>query len=159
MRLCSKKRKELETQFPSSQSSLANEDISKREKVKIIPSAAAKNHQISLPKKYIWMIRNQSKTVEGRIFKGFVNNLKVGDGIRFFYHQNQMDDVKCKITKIEKYPSFEKMLQSCGYSTCVPDVSGLSEAVEAYHRIPGYLTLAKTYGVAAIHLQLVDVKK
>lgn len=138
------------------------DDVQKRTFIHVVrPAAPQQNqlHPITLPKKYIHMIRNGQKTVEGRVFKGFVYKLKVGDLIRFYYTQNAQDDVVCQIIKVEKYDSFSTMLKSCGFRTCVPDVSNEKEAENAYHKIPGYTENAQKFGVAAIHLKVISQQK
>jgi ASC-1-like (ASCH) protein len=115
-------------------------------------------HQVTLPKKYIRFIRSGEKPIEGRIYKGFVLGLKEQHDIRFFYTQNPQDDVKCSITKIERFASFPDMLKSCGYKNCVPDARTFEEAAMAYNKIPGYTENAKQHGVAAIHLKVIEPK-
>lgn len=113
---------------------------------------AKRSHELTLRKMYIHQIRNGQKTVEGRIFSGVVLKYQPGDKIRFFYHHNPYDDVRCTIAKIERYGSFREMLEKIGYKKCLAEVSSLSDAVRVYDSIPNYKERAGQHGVAAIHL-------
>lgn len=113
------------------------------------------SHQLTLRKVYIHQIRKGQKTIEGRIFSGPVLKFKQGDAIRFFYQADESDDVKCRITKIEKFASFREMLTNCGFNKCLAEVRSLEQAVKVYDDIKGYTDRARQHGVAAIHLEVV----
>jgi len=113
-----------------------------------------RSHELTLRKMYIHQIRNGQKTVEGRIFSGVVLRYQPGDKIRFFYHHDPYDDVRCTIEKIERFGSFREMLEKVGYKKCLAEVYSLSEAVRVYDSIPNYKERADQHGVAAIHLKM-----
>lgn len=109
----------------------------------------------TLMKKYIHLIRDGKKTIEGRIDNGMFKNWRVGDQIRFFYMANAQDDVVCRITKIVRYNSFAEMVNKEDYKKCIPDAYSLENAIEIYDKIPGYKEKARTFGVLAVHLEKV----
>lgn len=121
-------------------------------------SQEEQRHELTLRKIYIHQIQSGKKTIEGRINSGIVLRYRPGDTIRFFYGQDPKDDAICKITKIEKYSSFEAMLRTEGYKKCLADVISIDEAVRIYDAIPGYAERAKKSGVVALHLQLIPKK-
>ena len=104
--------------------------------------------------KYIHQIKGGGKTIEGRINSGMILRFNPGDEVRFFYKQNQQDDVRCNIEGIRKYSSFRHLLQQEGHQNCLTDVRSLEEAVRIYDQIPGYAERAAKFGVVAIHLSL-----
>jgi ASC-1-like (ASCH) protein len=111
------------------------------------------SHQLTLKKPFIAPIRSGIKTIEGRINSGAPSKFKVGDKLRFFYPQDERDDVTCEITKIEKFNGFKEMLEATGYQKCIPGARSLQEAAHVYDSIPGYTDRARQNGVIAIHLK------
>lgn len=110
------------------------------------------SHQLTLKKPYIQPIRSGAKSIEGRINSGAPSKFKVGDKLRFFYPQNESDDVTCIITKIEKFSGFREMLEKTGFQKCIPAARTLDEAFKVYENIPGFLDRARHSGVLAIYL-------
>jgi ASC-1-like (ASCH) protein len=110
----------------------------------------------TLMKKYLYMIRNGSKPVEGRINRGMfaARGLQVGMGMRFFYQQNANDDVQCVIKGVKTFRTFREMLEHYGWQKCVPDARGLEDAVQIYARIPGYARKESESGVIGIELEV-----
>ena len=110
------------------------------------------SHQLTLKKPYIQPIRSGAKSIEGRINSGAPSKFKVGDKLRFFYPQNESDDVTCIITKIDKFSGFREMLETTGFQKCIPAARTLDEAFKVYENIPGFLDRARHSGVLAIYL-------
>ncbi|MCP5508854.1 MAG: hypothetical protein H7A39_00350 [Chlamydiales bacterium] len=113
------------------------------------------DHNLSMRKIYIHQIREGTKCIEGRIYKGPVKNLKEGRTIRFYYMSKPDDDVVCKITAIRLFANFQDMLADAPYADYVPGAKSQEEAVALYLSIPGYKEKSQTYGVCAIHLEKV----
>jgi ASC-1-like (ASCH) protein/GNAT superfamily N-acetyltransferase len=109
--------------------------------------------EVTLKKLYVKAIQDGSKTVEGRINSGMFRNLKVGQTIRFFSSYLPEDQVTCKITGLNSYPSFEKMLRTEGHQSCLPESSSIEAAVRTYHNIPSFTERAARSGVLAIQIQ------
>lgn len=116
--------------------------------------AKAGLYELTLKPIYIHQIRERTKTIEGRIASGICSRFKVGDTVRFFYFQNQGDDVRCRIRAIRKYSGFDKMLACEGVKACLPNIASLEAAIGVYNAIPGYVDRAKASGVLAIELQV-----
>jgi ASC-1-like (ASCH) protein len=115
----------------------------------------AQTHEITLKRKYIHQIKFSGKTIEGRINSGMIRRFKEGDQVRFFYKQNERDDVRCKIKAIRPYSSFRDMLTAEGVTKCLTDIYNLEEGVRVYDCIPGYSQRAAQNGVVAIEIQKV----
>ena len=111
--------------------------------------------ELSLKRKYINAIKLGEKTTEGRINSGFFRNINQGDRIKFFNENKPYISVVCEIKEINKYKGFREMLEKEGYSTMVPDVKSLDEAVRVYDNIPNYTERAKEKGVLALKLRVV----
>lgn len=113
---------------------------------------------MTLRKVYVNMIQRGTKTIEGRINIGAFARMSAGQTIRFFYQQNVNDDVRCEITRINRYSSFAEMLQKEGVAPCLPDIAErggdiLARGIALYSSIPGYEERAKQFGVVALHLR------
>lgn len=142
--------------YGRNESSRRRDDYERREKKDFHrEEKEGKVHGLTLRKKYIHQIKSGQKTVEGRIDTGAVAKYREGDKVRFFYFQDPHDDVVCKVTKIERFDTFESMLKSCGVSKCLADVTDLETGIQVYNEIPGYAEKAKKFGVLGIHLKLV----
>lgn len=108
--------------------------------------------EATLKKVYVNQIQSGLKTIEGRVNSGIFKNFQEGTQIRFFYPQAPQDDVICKIIKINRYKSFEEMLQKEDWKKCLPQVSSIEAAVKVYNHIPGYAQRAAQNGVLALHI-------
>lgn len=125
--------------------------IGRDQKSPSIPEAMVRH--LTLKKIYIQAIRAGSKTVEGRPLTARLKKFQAGDVVRFYYYSNSKDDVRCEITRVETFPSFDAMLTACGVAACVPEQSSHQAALAAYHAIPGYAEKAHKFGVVALHLK------
>ncbi len=111
---------------------------------------------MTLMKKYVNFIQRGQKTVEGRINAGsfYVKKLHRGDGFRFFYKQNESDDVYVTVTEVKEFDTFEEMLKYYGYTASVPDARSLQHAVSIYAGIRSYPERERASGVVALKLRL-----
>jgi ASC-1-like (ASCH) protein len=103
--------------------------------------------------KYFNLIRNGSKTIEGRISSRPFTNWQTDTFVRF---KNQAESVVCQVVKVIKYKTFADMLQKEGFRPCLPDVRDLKAAIQVYKDIPGYADKESKYGVLAIHIRVVQ---
>jgi len=121
--------------------------------------STSNNHRkvksITLMKKYIHLIRDGKKTIEGRVGTAMFTGIRAGDHIRFFYMHNQKDDVTCEVTRVTKYKTFRKMMEEEGVQRCIPDCRNLEEGCEIYNRIPGYSVKESKFGVIAFKLNVI----
>lgn len=84
--------------------------------------------EINVQEPYFSLIKDGSKTVEGRLGKDKFKNLKIGDclGIN--------GEIEKTIVNIVQYNSFEEMLVMEGVKNTIPDATSLNEAVNAYYK-------------------------
>jgi ASC-1-like (ASCH) protein len=119
-------------------------------------SEHAPTADVPLFKKYIDLIIDGIKTIEGRVDTGVYSNLRVGQKVRFFcIDVHNGGEVSCTITKINKYTSFAEMLQQEEYKLCLPQIASIEEGVKIYNDIPNYKERAVLFGVLAIHIKKV----
>jgi ASC-1-like (ASCH) protein len=100
------------------------------------------------------MVHSGRKTVEGRLNKPELHNLKIGERIRFQRENEVKHFVDVKVISLRTYPTFREMLQKEGLHRCLPDVKSLEEGVHIYHSFPSYLEKEKLYGALAIGINL-----
>lgn len=103
---------------------------------------------------YFRMIHSGRKTVEGRLNKPELHNLKVGERIRFQKEDQIKHFVDVKVISLRTYPTFREMLHREGLHRCLPDVNTLEEGVHIYHSFPSYRENEKLYGALAIGINL-----
>ncbi|PWU15671.1 MAG: hypothetical protein C5B45_01860 [Chlamydiae bacterium] len=142
--------------FSSSSSSSSSSQSSSVERVPLgnIDISSIRFRGIRIKKIYLNMIKKGTKTIEGRIHKDIFASFKAGDGIRFF---NGLEhSVKCLVTRVNTYKSFEKMLASENFKSLIPTASSSSAALKAYLKIPSYAEKSQKHGVVAIHVQNVE---
>ncbi len=100
--------------------------------------------------KYLKMIIDGRKTIEGRINTGMFAKVSQGENIQFFCRDLK---VLCRVKRITPYPTFAKMLEQEGVAPCLPDESSLQRAIDIYARIPSYPERERKFGVVAIQLE------
>lgn len=103
---------------------------------------------------YFRMVQSGRKTVEGRLNKPELHNLKVGERIRFQRENQAHNFVNVKVISLRTYPTFREMLDKEGLHRCLPNVKSLEEGVHLYHSFPSYYEKEKLYGALAIRIQL-----
>lgn len=128
----------------------------KRKALESNQTNSPKLRQLTLKKRFIELIRQGAKTVEGRPFCGPPKNCKEGEHVRFYYYTKASDDVRCLITKVQRFVGFKEMVEAVGFKACLPDAKSEQQAVQAYHKIPKYREKAKQFGVVAIQLQVIE---
>jgi ASC-1-like (ASCH) protein len=120
-----------------------------------------KTHEAGRESSLLSDIKTGRKTVEGRLARGKFLEFKVGDTIRLredFYRDGQLitsipDRARTEVTKVEKYESFEEMLEDVGFEKVIPRAGSVKVALEECRKFYGVDDEAK-YGVLAIHFKL-----
>lgn len=135
--------------------------VHETEKALVLGTASDAAHaaipEVPLFKQYIDLIKDGSKTIEGRVDTAMYANLRVGQTVRFYcIDVPGGGEVRCEITKINKYPSFAAMLASEEYKRCLPQIRSIEEGVRIYDAIPNYKERAATFGVLAIHIKRLE---
>jgi ASC-1-like (ASCH) protein len=108
--------------------------------------------RVTIQKKYLNLIKDGKKTIEGRINSGMFRSMKVGNEVCFFCGH---ETVYCKITKIERFQSFDEMLQDDNFKAYIPDAKTRVDAVRVYDNIPSFTERARVSGVLAIYIEKV----
>lgn len=137
----------------SSSSSSSQQSGSQEASSNDVDIASVRFRGIRIKKIYLEMIQKGTKTAEGRIHKGIFKTFKPGDGISFFNGKDFR--VRCLVTRVNVYKSFEEMLATENFKSLVPTAASSADALKAYHKIPGYLAKSGEYGVVTFHLQKV----
>jgi ASC-1-like (ASCH) protein len=117
-------------------------------KLKYINLQAGGGFTISLKQPWFDLIKNNKKTVEGRLNKGMFLNLKKGDNITF---TNENEKLNVKISDIRKYKSFMDMIETEGIDKVLPTIKTVEEGANIYNKY--YLkTEQDKFGVLAIEI-------
>ncbi len=107
--------------------------------------------EATLKDPYLGQIERGEKTVEGRINAGMFFGIQAGSEIRFFNHRSS---VTCSVLQVNRYSSFNALLETEGFKKCIPSARSLEDAKQIYDRIPGYAQRAAQSGVLAIQIQV-----
>ena len=101
---------------------------------------------------YFSLIKNGKKTVEGRLFKDDVKNMKTGD-LLIIVNPETKEEIKCKIKDLTVSKSFEDLYDEFG-TDLLPDTEGESKPWEIYYKFYKRVD-EKEYGVIGIKIELV----
>ena len=129
-----------------------------REEKSVMPSTAfpKADFRISIKNSsehpYINWLATGIKKAEGRINTEYFRRLKIDDTICFY---NQRKFVLCKVTYLNKYPSFEKMLEGEGLHNMLPFAKSVSEGVNVYRGFPGS-DRVRRFGAVAIGVNPIE---
>ena len=102
---------------------------------------------------YVKQILSGEKTYEGRIFSGPFARYKLGTKVRWFAGSKSC--VVTEVTDLQRFRSFEEMIEKIGYSKLLPQASSVHEAVTTYLSIPRYRERALQYGVVAFGVKVI----
>ena len=75
--------------------------------------------------RYQQQILTGQKTIEGRLARGRVLEVQIGDLL-------QLGEVTMEVQDVIRYPNFQQMLLQEDYLQALPTASSLEEAVEEY---------------------------
>ena len=94
------------------------------------------------------------KTVEGRKNKGRFKEMQIGEIIEWTNNDFNPRSVLTKITKKEKYDTFNEYLEIEGLNKCLPGISNIEDGLSVYFK---YFTKEdeREFGVIAIGLELI----
>lgn len=96
-------------------------------------------------------IKNNLKTIEGRIPKGYFSNIKKGDLIKF-YNIKKREGIYKKVKDIINYKDFNEMLSIENINNVLPDISNIDDGVKHYLSLYSNEDI-NNYGVISIHLK------
>jgi ASC-1-like (ASCH) protein len=114
--------------------------------------------ELTTSEPWLSLIENGQKTVEGRLFKGIVEEFRVNDTIRFFNKMNGKEkSVTAKITKLTKYSNFGDLLFNEKLYKVLPGLPNIKCGILVYSKLYKNSTFneIKQFGTLAIELAVV----
>ena len=114
--------------------------------------------KITIGEPWFSLIENGQKTVEGRLFKGIVEEFRVNDTIRFFNKMNGKEkSVTAKITKLTKYSNFGDLLFNEKLYKVLPGLPNIKCGILVYSKLykNSSFNEIKQFGTLAIELAVV----
>jgi ASC-1-like (ASCH) protein len=111
--------------------------------------------ELTASEPWLSLIENGQKTVEGRLFKGIVEEFRVNDTIRFFNKMNGKEkSVKVKITKLTKYSNFGELLFNEKLYKVLPGLPNIKCGILVYSKLykNSSFNEIKQFGTLAIEL-------
>ena len=114
--------------------------------------------ELTTSEPWLSLIENGQKTVEGRLFKGIVEEFRVNDTIRFFNKMNGKEkSVTAKITKLTKYANFGDLLFNEKLYKVLPGLPNIKCGILVYSKLykNSSFNEIKQFGTLAIELAVV----
>ena len=114
--------------------------------------------ELTASEPWLSLIENGQKTVEGRLFKGIVEEFRVNDTIRFFNKMNGKEkSVTAKITKLTKYANFGDLLFNEKLYKVLPGLPNIKCGILVYSKLykNSSFNEIKQFGTLAIELAVV----
>lgn len=109
-------------------------------------------HKYHLKKKAFNLIKDGTKTIEGRLNKSSFKNIKVNDFLNF---HNDGHNIFVKIIDIKNYKTFYEMLTSENLKDITPISESINESLKIYYNCYSKENEIK-YGVLALKIKLVN---
>ena len=107
---------------------------------------------ISVNNIYFNYIKNNKKTIEGRLNTGKFSTFKKGDKLKIV---NGDDYIIVKIRKIKKYLSFEEYLSQEGLKRTLPNIKTIKDGINIYYNFYTKENEDK-YGILAIYIKKIS---
>ena len=117
---------------------------------------SARIHNIPCYEPYMTYIRNGDKTVEGRVGTPYYTKIHSGDFLRLY---NRTMEIWCRAIRTERYPSFEKMLETEGLKKLLPQAKTIEEGVQIYRSFPTFIHKEPRFGAFAIEVKVITNKE
>ena len=115
------------------------------------------SHQMNLDIRWFNFIKNNNKTIEGRIYDEKRKKYKINDIIKFTNNTNS-EVIERKISNLEIFTNqetFMDVINADNYKKLIPDAETIEDAVKVYENIPTYKDKAKKYGIILIQFKYV----
>ncbi len=108
------------------------------------------NHNKHLSEPWFTLVSLGLKTVEGRLHRGNILDIKIGDKVTFYNRDIFNREHVVEVIKITRYSSFKEYLESEGLSNCLPGITTIEDGLSVYYK---YFSKndEKQYGVTAIN--------
>lgn len=128
-------------------------DRAPRKMVKVKSKRPPKHHRCTLKNIYIEQIRSGKKKFEGRVNNHFFQDYQAGDTVTWYAGRNELTT---KITSRQTFKDFGEMLAGVGFWNMLPGIVGFREALNEYHKIPGYRNKVQRFGALAFGVEVTD---
>ena len=112
--------------------------------------------ELTIREPWFALIENGQKEVEGRLFKGILQEFRVNDTIRFINTWNGKEkSVTVKITKLTKYPNFGDLLFNEKLHRVLPGLPNIKCGILVFNKIYNNFNEIKEFGTLAIEMKVI----
>lgn len=115
-----------------------------------------KEHYLRLNNRPFKAIQNGTKRIEIRAnkYKNISESFKPGDFIVFTNNETNQT-MRCKVTRVNLYPTVRNLLEIEGLSHTLSSGLGLEEGIKSIESIGDYKNIINNHGVLAITLECI----
>ena len=106
--------------------------------------------KIRILEESFYLIKNKKKTIEGRLYKGFFQTLKIDDDL-YIECVKTREIIKVRIKNILKYNSFINMFNEINIKDICPTENTIERAIERYRKFYS-LEQELKYGIIVIFI-------
>ena len=115
-----------------------------------------RHYELYLRQPWFALMKEGLKEVEGRLYRGAVEEYKVGDIIHFIERSQGKENIlETEITKLTKYPDFKSLLFHEKSYKVLPGIPNIKCGNEMYEKIYNYKFI-KQYGALAIQVKIIS---
>lgn len=112
---------------------------------------------MTLKEPWFSLVKNNIKTIEGRIYDEKRKQINVGDTIKF-YNKDKSEYLTKLISRIIIYYPYvnntiDRALREAKLKNILPGITTYKKGVEVYESIPGYKNKIKKYGFVLFYLE------
>lgn len=116
-----------------------------------------REHEMTLKEPWFSLVKNNIKTIEGRIYDEKRKQINEGNTIKFYSKDKSEYFTKVVSRIIIYYPcvdnTFDKALREAKLKNILPGITTYKKGVEVYESIPGYKEKIKKYGFVLFYLE------
>lgn len=116
-------------------------------------------HEMTLKEPWFSLVKNNIKTIEGRIYDEKRKQINIGDTIKF-YNKDKSEYLTKVVSNIIIYYPFniyvntiDRALREAKLKNILPGITTYKKGVEVYESIPGYKEKIKKYGFVLFYLE------
>ena len=115
-----------------------------------------RHYELYLRQPWFALMKEGLKEVEGRLYRGAVEEYRVGDVIHFIERSGGKENIlETEITKLTKYPDFKSLLFHEKSYKVLPGIPNIKCGNEMYEKIYNYKFI-KQYGALAIQVKILS---
>lgn len=115
-----------------------------------------RHYELYLRQPWFALMKEGLKEVEGRLYRGAVEEYRVGDVIHFIEKSGGKENIlETEITKLTKYPDFKSLLFHEKSYKVLPGIPNIKCGNEMYEKIYNYKFI-KQYGALAIAVKVIS---